>query len=191
MGTRNGLSSLLLQPRIDIVEGPSTVSQVSAKRVAEVVVSHNVSHGMHKSLKATIRQRSNAGYVVSPDLALGGISFLSVGTVQDDVEINEIQVAKRFVGTRRAEGIQRGVEPLQLCLEEHNTTGREVFGHDNFAIRTFIIETLWDNHGSRFNKLPSYTAQRLVIVAAVVRRKVNMGTVDELGFSASKLDRRD
>ena len=157
--------------------------------MSEIVVPHDVPQRMHEALQTTVRQCSDTRNVVGTDLSLRCIPLFTVCTIQDDVEINEIQVAESFVGTRRAEGIQRRVESLQLRLEEQNTPGREVFGYDDLAVGSFTIETLWDDNRSRLNELSGYTPQRLIIVAILVGREFDMSTVDKLGFGPTKLDR--
>jgi hypothetical protein len=99
---------------IDIIHCPSPLSQMSTNRMSKIIILHNVSEGVHPSFQTTVDEWSILGNSVysittclSADLDVdarvgrltGSILFLAVGSVEDYIQVDEIQLGKSLLGS--------------------------------------------------------------------------------------------
>lgn len=182
---------ILEQATVHIVKGPSAFTQVRAERMPQVIVPHDVSKRVHPSFQSAVDQVAEVWYRVRPDLSVRRVSLFALCTMQDHVQINQTKVTKRGVCSLRTELIETTVQTLELRLEYHEASGREVLGNDDFCTRSFAIKTLRDDDLWNLNKLARKTAEGVRIVVNVIRGELEMCSIDELRLGAAKLDRGD
>lgn len=68
-----------------------------AEGVAEIVVSYDMSQGMHPALQPAIHQFPGARNIIYTKLAISGIALLSVCTEENNIQMNKVEVAKGFL----------------------------------------------------------------------------------------------
>lgn len=107
----------------------------------------------------------------------GGILLLSVGSVEDDIEVNKVEIGKRLVGTGLDRGVQVGRHLLDWSAQtlacsaawgrqrsdgrayihvggkEQNGSGLKVFRHDNLGIIAIVVLADSDLGGGELNQL--------------------------------------
>ena len=175
---------------MNIVEGPCALTQMAAKGVPEIVVTHDVPQRMHPALQATVHQVAETRNVIRANFATGRISFLPLGAMEEHVEVDKVEVTKGTVSPFRAESIKSTVESLKLRLEHHKASRREILRNNDLRVRPFGVETLRYNNLRKIDQLPRKAFQRLGVVIDVVRGELDLGTVDELRLRAPEFDGR-
>ena len=171
-----------------VVQRPCTLAQVIGQGMSEIVVSHYMPEWVHEAFQATVDEVAHSGNVVGANFTSSQVPLLAIRTVEHDVQVDKVKIAEGVVGARHAELVQAGVDALQLGLEDHDTARREVFGDDDLCERAIVVETLRNHHRGHLDELSVHAAERSFGVARVIRRKLDMSTVNELGLRTTKLE---
>lgn len=108
----------LVQAFQDIVQGPRPLAQMRTQRVTEVIRFHDLPQGVHPSFKTAVHDLAIVGDSIGAITACrfsstnnidtkgeltSSIPLLSVRAVQHNVQIDEIKIAKGFIGARSAD----------------------------------------------------------------------------------------
>ena len=143
--------------------------------------------------KTTICQTPKSWDVVCPDLSFGGITLLALGTVEHNIEIDEIEVIERVLGARGTEYVEGCIDPLELGLKEHDRAGREVAWDDDIGVRALSVASLCGLHCVEYLELVRQTVERVRLLCTLARG-LERNSVDKLGLSTTQtygLDYRD
>lgn len=112
--------NLLEQSIQDIVHSPCTFPQMRTKSMAQIVRLCNLSQGVHPTFETTIDELTIVGDGVT-SISAGSISLFSVGSVEDTVEVDQVEVGEGLVGSGFAEVVQVFGHSLHVSFHSTRT----------------------------------------------------------------------
>lgn len=192
---------------MNVVESPRPITEMSTKSMSEVVVRHDGREVGHPPLKSTIDERSRSRDIVRPissdyahlvsqisrDRERGRtcIFLLPVCSVEDDVEIDQIELSKRLVNTLHAYRIEVIREVVHPRREDDHTARGE--GRRDRDLRVGSIRVLvgCSDDGREGYEGRVETAQSRGGVARSRRVDLGGGSRDELNVRRVEADRSD
>ena len=144
------MDNILGQPSADVIECPSPLSEVCAKRMSEIVKPDDMPQWMHPAFQATVYEFPHSRDIVDPYLSFGCVPLFTFAPEKDCVQFHEIQIFECLLRPGCAESIESRIKPLQMCLEQHNASGREVLRDDDFGEGAISVEALRRDNGRNF-----------------------------------------